>query len=510
MANVRKSIEGRKRARTMEYIDSQVDINDDEPNEKNTHIGQHIHAQFDVSMSFIDETNLNESTFERILQPIPLIPKITKKRDSERSYLQRQISDISLNRFMNDTNKTTTELKGRDHIVRVMKTTNNKPVMDFKNHRFIQEMIAKRQEKQESNKPLSDFALKYGLIDNNGKKSKSRKTSELIIDMEQQLESLKPTLTKRQIVDTKSPLLRVVKLESVCNQLLCYCQYVTDQEDLVLFLDPNDEQSKNLAINDEIRIAGESQLNMNLPELGSVILGITDVRKESTNNNEEDISMEIIHTYDFNCSCNKCTLGDQIDQDLGESQLNMNLPELGSVILGITDVRKESTNNNEEDISMEMIHTYDFNCSCNKCTLGDQIDQDLAPTFDLLSTFPNDAKHQQQTHSIENIYDSFTLALMSKRKFDLRATIIIYDPDIINNRYIFIVRDGIGNCLQILLTDINGLYIELKTRNYIFHQIEFIERIESPKESNRWPYEDYLPPKKLFCFRSIHNQVSIL
>ncbi|CAF3533760.1 unnamed protein product [Rotaria sordida] len=433
----------------MEYIDSQVDINDDEPNEKNTHIGQHIHAQFDVSMSFIDETNLNESTFERILQPIPLIPKITKKRDSERSYLQRQISDISLNRFMNDTNKTTTELKGRDHIVRVMKTTNNKPVMDFKNHRFIQEMIAKRQEKQESNKPLSDFALKYGLIDNNGKKSKSRKTSELIIDMEQQLESLKPTLTKRQIVDTKSPLLRVVKLESVCNQLLCYCQYVTDQEDLVLFLDPNDEQSKNLAINDEIRIAGESQLNMNLPELGSVILGITDVRKESTNNNEEDISME-------------------------------------------------------------MIHTYDFNCSCNKCTLGDQIDQDLAPTFDLLSTFPNDAKHQQQTHSIENIYDSFTLALMSKRKFDLRATIIIYDPDIINNRYIFIVRDGIGNCLQILLTDINGLYIELKTRNYIFHQIEFIERIESPKESNRWPYEDYLPPKKLFCFRSIHNQVSIL
>ncbi|CAF0912604.1 unnamed protein product [Rotaria sordida] len=449
MANVRKSIEGRKRARTMEYIDSQVDINDDEPNEKNTHIGQHIHAQFDVSMSFIDETNLNESTFERILQPIPLIPKITKKRDSERSYLQRQISDISLNRFMNDTNKTTTELKGRDHIVRVMKTTNNKPVMDFKNHRFIQEMIAKRQEKQESNKPLSDFALKYGLIDNNGKKSKSRKTSELIIDMEQQLESLKPTLTKRQIVDTKSPLLRVVKLESVCNQLLCYCQYVTDQEDLVLFLDPNDEQSKNLAINDEIRIAGESQLNMNLPELGSVILGITDVRKESTNNNEEDISMEIIHTYDFNCSCNKCTLGDQIDQD-------------------------------------------------------------LAPTFDLLSTFPNDAKHQQQTHSIENIYDSFTLALMSKRKFDLRATIIIYDPDIINNRYIFIVRDGIGNCLQILLTDINGLYIELKTRNYIFHQIEFIERIESPKESNRWPYEDYLPPKKLFCFRSIHNQVSIL
>ncbi|CAF3392964.1 unnamed protein product [Rotaria sp. Silwood1] len=188
----------------------------------------------------------------------------------------------------------------------------------------------------------------------------------------------------------------------------------------------------------------------------------------------------------------------------------MNLPELGSVVLGVTDVRKESINANEEDTPMEAIHTYDFNCSCNKCTLGNQINQDLTPTFDLLSTFPNDAKHQEQTHSVETIYDSFTLALMSKRKFDLRATIIIYDPDKINNRYIFIVRDGIGNCLQIILTDINGFDIELKTRNYIFHQIEFIERIESPKESNRWPYEDYLPPKKLFCFRSIHNQVSIL
>jgi hypothetical protein len=77
-------------------------------------------------------------------------------------------------------------------------------------------------------------------------------------------------------------------------------------------------------------------------------------------------------------------------------------------------------------------------------------------------------------------------------------------------RYIFLVRDGIGNCLQIILSDVNGLYIEMKTRNYIFHQIEFIERIESPKESNRWPYEDYPPPKKLFCFRSINNQVSIL
>ena len=55
------------------------------------------------------------------------------------------------------------------------------------------------------------------------------------------------------------PLLRVVKLQSACNQLLCYCQYVTNREDIVLFLDPNNEQSKSLAINDEIRVAGESR-----------------------------------------------------------------------------------------------------------------------------------------------------------------------------------------------------------------------------------------------------------
>jgi hypothetical protein len=44
---------------------------------------------------------------------------------------------------------------------------------------------------------------------------------------------------------------------------------------------------------------------MNLPELGSVALGITDVRKESIHTDEEDIPMEIMHTYDFNCSCKK-------------------------------------------------------------------------------------------------------------------------------------------------------------------------------------------------------------
>ena len=48
---------------------------------------------------------------------------------------------------------------------------------------------------------------------------------------------------------------------------------------------------------------------MNLPELGSVTLGITEIRKEMIRDHveDEDIPMEIVHTFDFNCSCKKCT-----------------------------------------------------------------------------------------------------------------------------------------------------------------------------------------------------------
>jgi hypothetical protein len=62
-----------------------------------------------------------------------------------------------------------------------MKTTTSaiiNPTMEFKNRTFVQEMIAKRQEKRKANKPISNFALKYGLIDNTGQKSKSRNISE--------------------------------------------------------------------------------------------------------------------------------------------------------------------------------------------------------------------------------------------------------------------------------------------------------------------------------------------
>lgn len=101
---------------------------------------------------------------------------------------------------------------------------------------------------------------------------------------------------------------------------------------------------------------------------------------------------------------------------------------------------------------------------------------------------------------------------MTKRKFDLRGTIIIHDtdPHRISPKHIFIIRDGIGNCLQINFDQIDGFPIELQNRMYIFHQIEFIERIPSPKESHRWPYEKYAAPKKLFCFRSTENQVTLL
>lgn len=59
----------------------------------------------------------------------------------------------------------------------------------------------------------------------------------------------------------------------------------------------------------------------------------------------------------------------------------------------------------------------------------------LAPTFDLRSTFPDKITSQQEKQSVETVYDSFTLALMSKRKFNLRASIIIFNPDKINNRF---------------------------------------------------------------------------
>ena len=82
--------------------------------------------------------------------------------------------------------------------------------------------------------------------------------------MAHQLDSIRPSLTKRSMINqnsilAESPLLRIVKLESLCNQLLCYCQYVNDREDLVLFLDPTNEQARNLSVNDEIRVGGDSR-----------------------------------------------------------------------------------------------------------------------------------------------------------------------------------------------------------------------------------------------------------
>ncbi|CAF4456804.1 unnamed protein product, partial [Adineta steineri] len=115
-------VNGRKRARTMEYIDNDVDINEEVPSQSKNHIGQHIHAQFDVSMSIIDETNLNESIFER--RTTSVIPKPIKKKNNERLSLPRKMSDISLNQFISTTAKTTTELRGRDHVLRAMKPIN--------------------------------------------------------------------------------------------------------------------------------------------------------------------------------------------------------------------------------------------------------------------------------------------------------------------------------------------------------------------------------------------------
>ena len=66
-------------------------------------------------------------------------------------------------------------------------------------------------------------------------------------------------------------------------------------------------------------ICSLNRLDLNLPDFGSVILGITDIRRQSMNNiNEEDIPIEITHTYDFNCSCHKCNSNNCTDGDFGE------------------------------------------------------------------------------------------------------------------------------------------------------------------------------------------------
>lgn len=168
--------DGRKRAKTMEYMDDKVVINEDDQSQSNTHIGQHIHAQFD--MSILDETVADESVLEPVNRPNPSIAtKVKKQRDSERLQLSRRMSDISFSGFNDTLNKTTTEFKGRDHVLRVMKTTTNRPSMEPKNYKAVQEIMGKR---QTTNAPISEFALNYGLMDNNGKQSKSRQASEFV------------------------------------------------------------------------------------------------------------------------------------------------------------------------------------------------------------------------------------------------------------------------------------------------------------------------------------------
>lgn len=149
----------------MEYIDSQVDINDDDLSQSSIHIGQHIHAQFDAPMP--------------IMRPDPPTSKINR-RESERLPLSRQASDVSIHRLFDNLNRTTTELKGRDHVRRAMKTTDSRPNMELKNHKVLHEMLAKRSEQQATNRPISDFALNYGLADANGKQSKRQKSSEFM------------------------------------------------------------------------------------------------------------------------------------------------------------------------------------------------------------------------------------------------------------------------------------------------------------------------------------------
>lgn len=160
-------LDGRKRTRTIEYIDSQVDINDVESSQSQSQ--NHLGERIDMSTSMINESTF-ESLFSTVAKP--------KRRESERPSLPRQMSDTSLNRLIYDSSKTTTELKGRDHILRLMKANRPKPAVELKTHRVVQELIARRQGHHESTRAISDFALKYGSMDPIGKKTKNRNYSE--------------------------------------------------------------------------------------------------------------------------------------------------------------------------------------------------------------------------------------------------------------------------------------------------------------------------------------------
>lgn len=62
---------------------------------------------------------------------------------------------------------------------------------------------------------------------------------------------------------------------------------------------------------------------MNLPDMGAVALGITDVRRESVATDKPvDEGTEAIHRYDFHCSCSKCRPNeDAADPTFGRSLL---------------------------------------------------------------------------------------------------------------------------------------------------------------------------------------------
>lgn len=140
-----------------------------------------------------------------------------------------------------------------------------------------------------------------------------------------------------------------------------------------------------------------------------------------------------------------------LPSNLFVTRIDMNLPELGAVAMGITDVQRASvTNRMETEPCPPVAQTYDFHCSCEKCpgnrhTSERLISNDetseskgeslfLAAPFDLLSTFPDARSPQPKPSSVEPVYESFTLALMTRRKFDLCCTIIIFESDDRNRR----------------------------------------------------------------------------
>ena len=76
------------------------------------------------------------------------------------------------------------------------------------------------------------------------------------------------------------------------------------------------------------------------------------------------------------------------------------------------------------------------------------------------------------------------------------------------HRHQLLIKDAIGHQLQLNINGVDSRLIDTNGTTYIFHRIEYFERVLSPEKIRRWPFERNPPPNRLFCFRSTNNRMT--